>query len=271
MGILNVTPDSFYDGGHHNTTDDALFKAEAMLMEGATIIDIGGESSRPAGATYGEGALALGASAEMERVLPVIEALSTRFPEAVLSIDTYKPEVARQAVARGVSIINDITGLRLFPEMASVAADAGTPLILMHALGAPGAMPHEHQYDDVVAEVASSLRTSIQIAEAAGVSHIITDPGFGFGKSASENLSLMNHTATFVALGYPVLVGISRKSTIGRVLQAGGEVPPPAERLYGTLGATAAAVLRGASIVRVHDVRATVEMLKGLHAVERGL
>ena len=272
MGILNVTPDSFSDGGHYLHVDAALRRAEAMLEEGAVLIDIGGESSRPRGSVYGAGADAVPAPAEMQRVLPVVEAVAGRFPEALISVDTYKPEVAQAALEAGAHLINDITGLRYYPEMASVAAEARAPLIVMHALGRPGEMPHEHHYTDVVGEVQDSLEASVRVAEAAGVPHVVIDPGFGFGKTTEENLRLLDSVDSLLGLGRPVLVGISRKSTIGAVLGRPGPPVPVEARLYGTLGATAVAVLRGATLIRTHDVRPTVEMLRVLGATvaERG-
>jgi dihydropteroate synthase len=264
MGILNVTPDSFFDGGRYLDVDAALHRTEQMLDEGAVLVDVGGESSRPRGKTYGAGAEIVEHDEERQRVVPVIEAIARRFPKALISVDTYKPEVAQAALDAGAHIINDITGLRLYPEMAELAAVFGAPLIVMHALGRPGEMPHEHTYNDVVEEVAASLRKSVRLAEALGVRQVVTDPGFGFGKSPTENLRLMNSVDRFVALGRPVLVGISRKSTIGTVLGPPGAPLPVAERLYGTLGATAVAVLRGATLVRTHDIRPTVEMLRVL-------
>ncbi len=266
MGILNVTPDSFSDGGRYLSVDDALRRTEAMLDEGAALIDVGGESSRPRGVAYSAGADAVPAQEERRRVLPIVEAITRRFPEALISVDTYKPEVARAALEAGAHLVNDITGLRYYPEMANVVAEAGAPLVVMHALGRPGQMPHEHRYTDVVDEVRASLRQSVQVAEAAGVRHIITDPGFGVGKTPAENLRLIDRVDTLVGLGRPVLVGLSRKSTIGVVLGR-PDAPAPVEvRLFGTLGATAVAVLRGATLVRTHDVRPTVEMLRVLAA-----
>ena len=269
MGILNVTPDSFSDGGCYLSLDDALRRAEAMLDEGAALIDVGGESSRPRGAAYGAGADAVPAQEERRRVLPVVKAIAGRFPEALISVDTYKPEVARAALEAGAHLVNDITGLRYYPEMARVAAEAHAPLVVMHALGRPGDMPHEHRYTDVVHEVRASLRQSVRVAEEAGVRHIITDPGFGFGKTPAENLRLIDRVDTLLALGRPVLVGLSRKRTIGLTL-AWPEAPVEA-RLFGTLGATAVAVLRGATLVRTHDVRPTVEMLRVLAATTTAL
>ena len=266
MGVLNVTPDSFSDGGRYLEPDAALRRAEAMLEEGAAIVDVGGESSRPRGKAYGAGATPVGAEEEAARVVPVVAAIAERFPEALVSVDTYKPEVARAALEAGARLVNDITGLRYFPETADVAASFGAPLVVMHALGRPGEMPHEHHYGDVVADVGASLRTSVEVAEGAGVAGVVVDPGFGFGKSPEENLRLVRGVHTFLELGRPVLVGLSRKSTIGAVL-GGPDGPAPVEdRLFGTLGATAVAVLRGATLVRTHDVRPTAEMLRLLAA-----
>lgn len=259
MGILNITPDSFSDGGKYVDIATALRQTEAMLKEGAIIIDVGGESTRP-------GAAAVTEDQERQRILPVIEAISNQLPEALISVDTYKPAIAHAALEAGAHIINDVTGLRLYPEMAEIAAQKNAPLILMHSTGTPGNLTQQQRYSDVTTHVRTSLQSSIMIAEKAKAPWLITDPGFGFGKTPAENLQLLHHTDQFVSLGYPVLVGISRKSTIGTVL---GEHNTPArvdERLFGTLGATAVAVLRGASLVRTHDVRPTVEMLKVLGA-----
>lgn len=266
MGILNVTPDSFSDGGRFLERDAALRRAEVMLEEGATLIDVGGASSRPRGRTYGEGATPVAGEEETARVVPVIAAIAERFPEALVSVDTYKPDVARAALEAGAHLVNDITGLRYFPETAHVAAERGAPLVVMHALGRPGAMPHEHHYGDVVEDVKASLRTSVRVAEQAGVRDVVVDPGFGFGKSPEENLRLVRGVHAFLDLGRPVLVGLSRKSTIGAVLGRAGAPAPVEDRLFGTLGATAVAMLGGATIVRAHDVRPTVEMLRLLAA-----
>ncbi|NNF59237.1 MAG: dihydropteroate synthase [Rhodothermaceae bacterium] len=268
MGILNVTPDSFSDGGRYTTVDAALRRAEAMAEEGAALFDVGGESTRPRGTTYGAGAEPVSPEEEKRRVVPVIVALARRFPHVLISVDTYKGEVARAALAAGAHLVNDITGVRDGVGTARAAADYGAPLIVMHALGQPGAMPHEHTYTDVVEDVAQSLAESIQTAEQAGVRDVVVDPGFGFGKSVEENLRLIAHTDRFAALGRPVLIGISRKSTVGAVLGTPAAPAPIQDRLFGTLGLTATAVLRGASLVRTHDVRATAELLKVLDAAE---
>lgn len=266
MGILNVTPDSFSDGGRFVRFDAALAQAEAMIAEGAAIIDVGGESTRPRGSVYGQGAAVVDADEELRRVLPVIEAIATEFPEVLVSIDTYKPGVARAALEAGAHIVNDVTGLRGGSETATVAAAFGAPLVVMHALGSPGEMPHEHHYGDVVEDVAASLKQSVATAREMGVRHVMVDPGFGFGKSPEENLLLIDGTDRFLLLGCPVVVGISRKSTIGAVLGTKDRPAPVGNRLYGTLGATAVAALRGATIIRTHDVRPTVEMLRVLAA-----
>ena len=273
MGILNVTPDSFSDGGQFLEKEDALARAGAMLEEGADVIDIGGESSRPAGSVYGEGAAAVAEEEEKQRVLPVVEAAAERFPEAVLSVDTYKPGVARAALEAGAHVINDITGLRIHPETAEVCAEQGAPLVVMHSQGRPGAFEHTPESSgDGVEDVASALEASVETAEKAGVRQVVVDPGFGFGKTAEENLRLVANSGALVRrIGRPVLVGISRKSTIGEVLARSREreeAVPVGERLFGTLGATAVAAMRGATLVRTHDVRATVEMLCTLSACE---
>jgi dihydropteroate synthase len=263
MGILNVTPDSFSDGGAHAHLSDALSRAEQMLAEGAAILDVGGESTRPAGATYGAGAAAVPADEELRRAIPVIEALAEHFPEALLSVDTYKAEVAEAALASGAHIVNDVSGLRHGDALARAAARAGAPVVVMHARGEPGALEHERPAGgDVVDEVRDALAASVRRAEAAGVRDVIVDPGFGFGKTPRENLALLAGTDRLRALGRPVLVGISRKSTIGVMLRSAEAPAGVGERLFGTLGATAVAVVRGASIVRTHDVRPTVEMLR---------
>ena len=267
MGILNVTPDSFSDGGRYTTVDEALKQTETMLNEGAVIIDIGGESTRPGGRTYGKGAIAIAEEIERTRVLPVIEAINRHFPEALLSIDTYKPRVAREAIEAGAHIINDITGLRLYPEMATVAASLHVPLILMHSIGTPGELPQEHQYGHVTRDIVTALEQSLSVAINAGVQQLVIDPGFGFGKSPTENMQLMKDVDQFLALGYPVLIGVSRKSTIGAILGSKDMPSPVDERLFGSLGVTAAAVSQGASLVRTHDVKPTVEFLKTMGAV----
>src|SRR5690625_267559 len=267
MGILNVTPDSFSDGGDYLDLDASLRRVEEMAEHGASIIDIGGESTRPTGAAYGKGAAAVDEGEELRRTLPVVQAVARQFPDLIISIDTYKPVVAAEALDAGAHIINDVTGLRLYPETARIAADAGAALVVMHSLGTPGSLPHDHRYVDVVGDVKASLAASVRVAEEAGVESIVVDAGFGFGKSTEDNLAIIRHTDTFSKLGRPVLVGISRKTTIGRMLGSADNPRPVQDRLFGTLGATAVAVLRGASIVRTHDVRETSDFLAVLKAV----
>ena len=244
MGILNVTPDSFYDGGRHDSPERALFQARRMESEGADIIDVGGESTRP-------GAETVSPDLEARRVVPVIDALrgEIRVP---LSVDTCHEEVAREALRAGASIINDVTGLGDSPGMASLAAETGAGVIIMHMQGAPGEMQRDPHYEDVVGEVIQFLRERALLAREAGVREeaIVVDPGIGFGKRLQHNLDLLNRIGELRALGYPVLVGPSRKSFIREI--TGAEVD---ERLPGTAAAVALAVAAGVEIVRVHDVR----------------
>lgn len=263
MGILNLTPDSFSDGGQFQKMDAALFRVEEMLAQGANLIDIGGESSRPKGNAYGQGAIRLSADEEKQRILPIIEAIMKRFPDAVLSVDTYKSEVARAALERGATMLNDITALRFDPQMATVAAEFNAPLILMHSVGMPGEMPHTLSHPNIVETVKQALQTAIDVAHSKGVSQLILDVGFGFGKTPEDNLRLLAETRQFVQMGFPVLVGISRKSTIGVLLGTSAHPLPMEQRIFGTLGATAVAIAEGASIIRTHDVVETVQFLKG--------
>jgi len=262
MGILNVTPDSFSDGGQFQAVEAAVSRAAAMLSAGASIIDVGGESTRP-------GAAPIPAAQERDRVLPVVEALTDRFPEALLSVDTYKPEVARAALEAGAHVVNDVTGLRHDPEMAEVAAEAGAPLVVMHSAGEPGDLTRPREYDDVVAEVRDALARALETAEEAGVSSLVVDPGFGFGKTHAQNLRLVNEIDELLTLDRPVLLGVSRKSTIGATLGTDEAPAPVDQRLHGSLGATAVGVLRGATLVRTHDVAATVDLLRVLGATLR--
>jgi dihydropteroate synthase len=259
MGILNTTPDSFSDGGQFVAVEDAVSRTAEMLSEGAAIIDVGGESTRP-------GADPVTAEEEQDRVVPVIEAISAEFPDTLISIDTYKPTVAAAALDAGAHIVNDVTGLREHPETASVAADYGAPMVVMHSVNEPGALTEAQDYDDVTEDVESSIRSSLDIAVDAGVPDLITDPGFGFGKTVEDNLRLVNTVDRLLDLNRPVLVGISRKSTIGRLLGSNDAPRPVDQRLFGSLGATAPAVMRGATIVRTHDVAPTVDFLKVLGA-----
>jgi dihydropteroate synthase len=256
MGILNVTPDSFSDGGHFGSPEAAVRRARELAAEGADLIDVGGESTRP-------GARAVSVQEEMDRVIPVIEALATELPVPV-SIDTSKPEVMRAAVAAGAALINDVAALRR-PGALAAAAALGVPVCLMHMQGEPGTMQEDPSYRDVVAEVTGFLAERLAACEAAGIpgGRLLVDPGFGFGKTLAHNLALLRGLRRLTALGVPVLVGLSRKSMIGALL--GGA--PAGERLHGSLAAAVLAVERGAAIVRVHDVGPTVQALRIVAAV----
>ncbi len=257
MGILNVTPDSFSDGGRFLTPEEAIAHARAMVEEGADIIDVGGESTRP-------GARGVSAQEELERVIPVIAALRAILPTPI-SIDTSKPEVMRAAVAAGAGMINDVQALRA-PGALAEAAHLGVAVCLMHMQGEPRTMQDDPRYGDVVAEVREFLRARKQAGIDAGIdaSRIVIDPGFGFGKGLEHNLTLLRHLHELTVLGSPILVGLSRKSMIGKALGL-----PLEERLHASVALAVFAVQQGASIVRVHDVRATREAVRMLEAVCR--
>jgi dihydropteroate synthase len=252
MGILNITPDSFSDGGAHLDVDRAVEAGLRMVEDGADILDVGGESTRP-------GAESVGADEELRRVLPVVERLAAR-TKAPISIDTYKAVVAREAVARGATIINDISGLQYDQELAGVAAGAGAALILMHTRGRSHEMYSLASYDDVVEEVKRELQAAIGRAAAGGVGRpsIILDPGFGFAKRAGHSFTLLARLPELAALERPILSGTSRKSFLKEAL---GE-RLPADREWGTAAAVTASVLLGAHIVRVHDVKAMVDVVR---------
>lgn len=251
MGILNVTPDSFSDGGRYNALEQALTHAWEMVEEGADIIDVGGESTRP-------GAADVPLDEELNRVVPVVRQLSRDLPVPV-SVDTRRTEVMRQCISEGASMINDINALRE-PGAMEVVAQSDAAVCLMHMLGEPRTMQMEPRYVDVVGDVETFLRRQASSCEAAGIAsdRIVLDPGIGFGKTVDHNVELLKATPRLLGLGYPVLVGVSRKSVIGTLL--GGAAA--GERLFGSLGAAVAAALAGASLLRVHDVRATREALQ---------
>ena len=205
---------------------------------------------------------------EKARVIPVIEAVTDAFPNAVVSVDTYKAEVAEAAISAGARMVNDITAFRGDDLMPSVVADAVIPIVLMHSVGKPGEMPHEHIHRDVVAEVKASLESAVRAAESHGIDDIIVDPGFGFGKSVSDNLRLVAELSALYDLGRPILVSLSRKLSIGVAIGRPGNPRPVNERLYGSLAGAAAAIMNGASIVRTHDVRPTRDVAEFLHALE---
>lgn len=251
MGILNVTPDSFSDGGKFLHVDQAVAHAEQMVREGADIIDIGGESSRP-------GSEPVCQAEELRRVIPVIEALAQKI-SLPLSIDTYKSGVAQRAVEAGARMINDITGLRDH-QMIKVAAQYQVPVIIMHMRGVPKTMQKNPVYNDVIEDIKQFFQQQIQAAELAGIKQIILDPGLGFGKTLEHNLAILHRLAEFKDLGKPLLVGPSRKSFLG------GQVH---DRLAGTLAAVAIAIYNGAYIVRVHDVKECKQALEVVYAVRR--
>lgn len=256
MGVLNVTPDSFSDGGQHLALSNALARAEQMAREGAAIIDVGGESTRP-------GATAVDAAQELERVLPVVEALAAEV-DAIISIDTMKAEVMRQAVQAGAHMINDVNALQAEGAVA-VARESQAAVCLMHMQGQPRTMQTDPQYEDVVTEVADFLSLRAQHCIDAGLStkRILLDPGFGFGKTLTHNLQLMAELTRLCQLGWPVLVGVSRKSMLGTLLDV-----PAQERIHGGTAAAVLACWQGARLVRTHDVRATVEALQVVRAVQ---
>jgi dihydropteroate synthase len=264
MGILNVTPDSFSDGGMFLEPEAALARAREMTMQGADLIDVGGASSRPRGKAYGEGAAEVSPEEELRRVLPVVTRIAEFLPDTLISVDTFREEVAQAVLRAGAHLINDITGLRHSPGIAAIVAEAGAGLVLMHSRGTVGSMPHKEESEDVVDEVVSILRVAASRAVDAGVESLVLDPGFGFGKSVAGNLQLVNGIGALTELGYPALIGVSRKSSIGEVLGSEEDPVPPENRLFGSLGAAAVAVMRGASIVRTHDVAETAQMLRVL-------
>jgi dihydropteroate synthase len=249
MGIVNVTPDSFSDGGVNFRPEDAIPSARRLVAEGAAIVDVGGESTRP-------GAEDVPMDEELRRVMPVLESLQ----DVPVSIDTSKAEVARRALELGAELVNDVTALRGDPELVGVVADAGVYLCLMHMRGEPRTMQADPRYEDVVAEVTSFLEERLAFAVQAGIpeEHICLDPGIGFGKTVEHNLELVRRLDVILALGRPVLIGFSRKRSLGRLL---GDPEAMTGSLAASLAAAVAAYERGATILRVHDVRETVEAL----------
>lgn len=250
MGILNITPDSFYDGGRYVVAEAALQRAALLLEEGAAIIDIGGMSSRP-------GAEILSPAEELQRVLPVTEAIMQRFPEAILSIDTVHAQVAEACVEAGVSIVNDISGGNLDEKMFETVAKLGVPYILMHMRGVPGNMQQQPVYEDVVSEVLDFFIERIGRLRALGVKDIVLDPGFGFGKTMTHNYQLLKNMRVFQITGCPVLAGISRKSMVWKLLKSSA-----AEAQNGTTALHMIALQQGAKILRVHDVRPAMETIR---------
>ena len=254
MGILNVTPDSFSDGGRHNSLDLALRHAEAMINAGATLLDIGGESTRPGAAEVSE-------DEELARVVPVVEAIARRF-DVWISVDTSKAIVIREAARAGMHLINDIRSLQE-PGALQAAAETGLPVCLMHMQGQPKTMQHSPKYEDVVAEVAEYFVEQIARCENAGIpkSKLLLDPGFGFGKNLNHNYQLLARLAEFHHFGLPLLVGMSRKSMVGQLLHVS-----PEQRVTGSVACAVIAAMQGAQIVRVHDVKETVEAMRVVEA-----
>ncbi|MBI5379455.1 MAG: dihydropteroate synthase [Nitrospirae bacterium] len=274
MGVVNVTPDSFYDGGRYRDPERAVARGLQLTAEGADLLDIGGESTRP-------GADPVPAEEELRRVLPVIRSLSRQIP-IPLSIDTTKAAVAEEALAAGAALINDISGLRFDPALAAVAARREVPLILMHSRGTPRTMQQAPHYDHLLEEIARELREAMAKATASGVpeDRILADPGLGFAKTADHNLQILRELPRLQSLlGRPLVIGPSRKSFLGAVLsstsalggQPGGASPaPPEERLEGTLAAVAIAAWHGARIVRVHDVAPALKVVRVVEAIKQG-
>ncbi len=256
MGILNITPDSFSDGGRFAQRDLALSHAEAMVAAGATLIDVGGESTRP-------GARAVSPVEELERVAPIVEAISREL-DVIISVDTSTPAVIRETARLGAGLINDVRSLRRDGALDAAVA-TGLPVCLMHMRGEPTDMQDDPRYDDLVAEVTSFLGERMNVCGAAGIAaeKIILDPGYGFAKTLDHNLSLFKHMEALHVLGRPLLVGVSRKSMIGKVLDK-----PVDQRLYGALALAAMAMIQGARILRVHDVAETVDVVRMIAAVE---
>ena len=257
MGILNVTPDSFSDGGDFISPDRAIYHAEQMLLDGADIIDVGGESTRP-------GADAVSEQEELDRVIPVIEALTEKL-STIVSIDTSKSVVMQEAIGAGAGMINDVMALQA-PGSVAVAQELAVPVCLMHMQGQPRTMQNSPVYDDVVSDILEFFKQRIAVCTAAGIpgERLILDPGFGFGKALEHNLMLLARLERFGEPGLPLLVGISRKSMLGTILDGA----PADDRLYASLAAAVMAAERGASIIRVHDVKPTADALKVVTAVK---
>jgi len=257
MGILNVTPDSFSDGGKHDALVDALTHTNEMVNAGATIIDVGGESTRP-------GADEVSVEQELERVIPVVEAIAQRF-EVWISVDTSKAEVIRESARVGAHIINDVRSLSE-PGALEAAAETGLPVCLMHMQGEPRTMQQAPHYENILSEVDTYFAQQIARCEAAGIKkdRLILDPGFGFGKNLSHNYELLAHLSDFHHFGLPLLVGMSRKSMIGQLLNVG-----PSQRLTGSLSCAVIAAMQGAQIIRAHDVKETAEAMRVVEATRR--
>jgi len=257
MGILNVTPDSFYSGSRVLQVEDAYMKAERMISEGASILDLGGHSTRP-------GADAVSEEEELKRVLPIVELIQKHFPNAIISIDTFRSTVARQAVAAGAHIVNDIAGGNLDPMMFETVAALNVPYILMHSRGTPQTMKELNHYENLVTDVLRELQAKIYQLQQLGVKDIVADMGFGFAKNADQNYVLLNELKAFQVLNVPLLIGVSRKSMIWRKLNITAD-----QSLNGTTVLNTIALMNGANILRVHDVKEAVEAVKLVQLLQR--
>ncbi len=257
MGILNATPDSFSDGGKFNVVASAMDRVHIMLSEGASVIDIGGESTRPNADPVSE-------EEELFRVIPILEKTIPTFGDAIFSIDTTKYNVAKQALELGARIVNDVSGFEKEPRFADLCADFDATYILMHAQGDPKTMQQDPAYQNVVVEVFEFFERKIEVLQSKGVQKIILDPGIGFGKTLEHNLSLIAHLDYFKKIGFPVLVGASRKSMIGQILDG----RPADERLTGTLAVHYHSLVKGADILRVHDVKEASDSIRIFNAIQ---
>ena len=257
MGILNATPDSFSDGGEFNAVSAALERIEAMVEQGAAIIDVGGESTRPNAEPVSE-------EEELSRVIPILEKAIPRFQNLFFSIDTTKYEVARQALQLGVHIVNDVSGLQKEPELADLCAKYNAAYVLMHSKGDPKTMQKNPEYGDVVEEISEFFHQQISVLKEKGVQNIILDPGIGFGKTLDHNLKIIAHLDKFRKIGFPVLVGASRKSMIGMILDG----RPADDRLTGTIAVHYHALMKGANILRVHDVKEASDSIRIFNAIQ---
>lgn len=264
MGIINATPDSFFDGGKYNRLDAAFSRAEKLIEEGADLLDIGGESTRP-------GSAPVEAAEEILRTVPLIRRLARRFPHIPLSIDTQKSAVARRALDEGARVVNDVSALRADAQMVDVARERRCGLILMHMSGTPQTMQRNPRYRNVTGEVKAFLKERVRFAVQCGIlkSRIWVDPGIGFGKTLRHNLELLGNLKDLSGLGCPLLVGTSRKSFLGRLAAKGKKIAGPEERLEGSLASAAWAYLQGASILRVHDVLSTKKTLDLLAEIRK--
>jgi dihydropteroate synthase len=256
MGILNITPDSFYEGSRMKTEREVRTQVEKMLEEGAQIIDIGGASSRP-------GADFVSVEEELGRVIPIINLLVKHYPEALFSIDTYRAKVAKESIESGIHLINDISASSIDEDLLDVVAAGNVPYVLMHMQGRPQDMQQEPNYDSVVVEVLDFFFKKVALLKSKGIQDVIIDPGFGFGKTIEHNYQLLNHLSVYKVLEMPILAGLSRKSMIWKVLKNS-----PEEALHGTTALHVIALQNGANILRVHDVRPAVEAIQLMQVLE---